>query len=59
LFRTARAKFEEEFLRRVLRRYRGNVSRAARAIDMARRNVQLKVKQYGIDLTELRDEFID
>ncbi|MCB1059031.1 MAG: hypothetical protein KDB65_02260 [Calditrichaeota bacterium] len=59
LFRTARAKFEEEFLKRVLKRYRGNVSRTARAIDMARRNVQLKIKQYGIDLTELRDDFLD
>jgi DNA-binding NtrC family response regulator len=59
LFRSARAKFEEEFLRRVLKRYRGNVSRAARAIDMARRNVQLKIKQYNIDLAEMRDDLLD
>lgn len=57
LFRDARSKFEEEFLRRVLRRYRGNVSRTSRAIDMARRNVQIKIKQYGIDLAEFRDDY--
>ncbi len=59
LFRDARAKFEEEFLRKVLRRYRGNVSRVSRAIDMARRNVQLKIKQYGIELADYREDLDD
>lgn len=57
LFRNARAKFETEFLKRLLRRYHGNVSKVARAIDMARRNVQIKIKQYGIDISEFREEY--
>lgn len=56
LFRDARAKFEAEFIKRLLRRYRGNVSKVSRAMDMARRNVQIKIKQYNIDLGEYRDE---
>lgn len=59
LFREARAKFEEEYLRKILKRYRGNVSRVSRAIDMARRNVQLKIKQYGIELSDYREDLDD
>jgi len=55
LFRDAREKFEALFLRKILRRYHGNVSRVSRAIDMARRNVQMKIKHHGIDLSEYRD----
>ncbi len=55
LFRDAREQFEAQFLRKVLRRYHGNVSRVSRAIDMARRNVQMKIKHHGIELAEYRD----
>ncbi|MCC6476753.1 hypothetical protein IT157_06815 [bacterium] len=59
VIKEARAQFETEFLRRILRRYRGNISKTSRMIDMARRNIQLKIHHYNIDLETIRDDFED
>jgi DNA-binding NtrC family response regulator len=55
-FARARALFETEFLTQVLKREHGNVSRAARAIGMARRNLQIKVQAHQIDIARIRHE---
>ncbi len=55
-FRRARAEFEAEFLSQALQRERGNVSRTARAIGMARRNLQLKIRAHRIDMARIRGD---
>jgi DNA-binding NtrC family response regulator len=55
-FARARALFEREFLTQVLKREHGNVSRAARAIGMARRNLQIKIQAHQIDIARIRHE---
>jgi len=52
----AKALFESEFLKRVLQRERGNVSRAARTIDSARRNLQVKIQAHKIDVARIRHD---
>jgi len=46
--------FEKEFFTHVLREFNGNVSHAADAIGMARRNVQIKIQQYRINVERMR-----
>jgi DNA-binding NtrC family response regulator len=53
-FREARQQFEKEHIARILERCSGNVSRAARLMDMARRNLQIKIQAYGIDIERIR-----
>jgi transcriptional regulator with GAF, ATPase, and Fis domain len=54
-FRVARQQFEQEHIARVLDRCSGNISRAARLLDMARRNLQIKIQAYGIDIEHIRN----
>jgi DNA-binding NtrC family response regulator len=55
-FAQARALFEQEFLTQALKRERGNVSRTAQTIGIARRNLQIKIRVYGIDIARIRRE---
>lgn len=55
-FVRAKAQFESQFIRCVLNRERGNVSKTARVIGMARRNLQLKIQMHKIDLADIRRE---
>ncbi|MDD5087688.1 MAG: helix-turn-helix domain-containing protein [bacterium] len=55
-FKQARMEFESEFLTRVLEREHGNISRVARVVGVARRNLQLKIMAYGIDMSRIRSE---
>lgn len=51
--------FDRKFLEESLRRAEGNISRAARAIHMARRNFQQKMRQYHLDARKhIRGEVI-
>ncbi len=52
LFHAAREQFERIFICRALKRANGNVSRTAAAIQLTRRNLQRKLKQYAIDSRE-------
>ncbi|MDH5677504.1 MAG: sigma-54 dependent transcriptional regulator [Nitrospinota bacterium] len=47
--RVARGAWEKEYLQKALGRNNGNISRTAEAIGLARKNLQEKIKQYGID----------
>lgn len=52
----AKALFESEFITAALRRERGNVSKTARTLSIGRRNLQLKVHHYQIDIARIRRE---
>lgn len=54
VFQHAKQEFEAEYILRALERERGNVSRTARALGMARRNLQLKIRAYGIAVDPMR-----
>jgi len=54
--REARRNFERHFIEEALRRYSANISRTAREIHIARRNLQEKIRQLGIDMERIRDE---
>ncbi len=49
LFHEARGHFERIFIRRVLTKTKGNISQAAEMMQLGRRNLQRKIKQYQID----------
>ena len=51
--REAKAAWEKSYLERALMRHRGNISRTAETIELARKNLQEKIKQYGIDTAAL------
>ncbi len=53
-FHEARAEFESRFIQRALRLCSGNVSLTAKAIGMARRNLQFKIQTLGIDIERSR-----
>jgi DNA-binding NtrC family response regulator len=55
-YKQARLEFEAEYLARALERERGNVTRTARVIGMARRLLQLKIQMYRINLDMMRNE---
>lgn len=55
-FRVARQQFEAEHIARILEHCQGNVSRAVRMMDMARRNLQIKIQAYGIDIERIRSD---
>ncbi|MEP6802138.1 MAG: sigma-54 dependent transcriptional regulator [Acidobacteriota bacterium] len=48
--RVARDDFERRYILAALRRHRGNVSRAAEALDLERSNLYRKLKSYGIEV---------
>jgi len=54
-YRDARDAFELEFLTTALVLHNGNVAHTARAIGMARRNLQLKINRYEIDIETIRE----
>ena len=48
--RDAREDFERRYILAALRKYRGNVSRTAEALDLERSNLYRKLKAYGIEV---------
>jgi DNA-binding NtrC family response regulator len=50
----AKVAFEKEYFTYVLREFCGNVSHAADAIGLARRNVQIKIQQHHINVERMR-----
>ena len=52
LFHEARQRFEEQFIRDALAKTGGNISQAAQQIQLGRRNLQRKIKQFGIDVSQ-------
>ncbi len=53
-FHRAKTTFEKDFFTYVLRMFDGNVSQAAEAIGMARRNLQIKIQNYRINVERMR-----
>lgn len=47
---------ERDTLVRVLTENRGNITRAAKALDMSRQNLQYRIKRYQIDIRSLRSK---
>jgi len=52
-FKEAKRRFEKEFIERALSQNSGNISRTAVVIRLARKNLQDKIKAYGIDVEGL------
>jgi DNA-binding NtrC family response regulator len=50
----AKSRFEKDLVISVLARNRGNVSAAANELDIARKNLQEKIKRYDINIGEFR-----
>ncbi len=50
----ARAEFEQKFITEALQKYGGNVSATAKSLDIARKNLQEKIKTYKINVDALR-----
>ncbi|HEU5250869.1 MAG TPA: sigma-54 dependent transcriptional regulator [Thermoanaerobaculia bacterium] len=48
--RSAREDFERRYILAALKRYRGNVSRTAEALDLERSNLYRKLRTYGIEV---------
>ncbi len=51
--RAAKSAWEKSYIERALTRFNGNISRTAEAIDLARKNLQEKIRFYGIDVQRL------
>ncbi|MGK7344657.1 MAG: sigma-54-dependent transcriptional regulator [Candidatus Nitrospinota bacterium M3_3B_026] len=51
-FRAAKSAWEKSFIERALSIFHGNISRTAAAIDLARKNLQEKIKIYNIDVSK-------
>jgi DNA-binding NtrC family response regulator len=56
LLREATTTIEQQYLRRALKKARGNVVRAARICGLSRRSVTAKIAEYGIDRTEFKKD---
>jgi DNA-binding NtrC family response regulator len=56
LLREATASIEQQYLRKALRKARGNVVRAAKICGLSRRSVTAKISEYGIDRTAFKDD---
>ena len=54
LFHEARQRFEEQFIRDALALTGGNISQAAERIQLGRRNLQRKIKQFDIDVEQYK-----
>jgi len=52
--RGAREQFEGEYIRDMLERFSGNISRSAECMGIARKNLLEKLKKYGIDQNQYR-----
>jgi DNA-binding NtrC family response regulator len=52
-FRVAKSAWEKSYIEKALAKYQGNISHTAEAIDLARKNLQEKIKFYGIDIQRL------
>ncbi len=55
-FHEARTEFETRFIQRALRVYDGNVTTTAKAIGLARRNLQFKIQKLEIDIERSRSK---
>jgi DNA-binding NtrC family response regulator len=53
--REARESFERDFILRALTRHSGNVSETSSILGIARKNLQEKIRRYGIDVEKLRE----
>jgi DNA-binding NtrC family response regulator len=51
--RVAKSAWEKHYIERALARYQGNISHTAEAIELARKNLQEKIRFYGIDIQRL------
>ena len=58
-FHEARQQFERQYLEAALRKYSANISRTAREINLARRNLQIKIQKLGIDISKIREDTTD
>ncbi|MBF0473851.1 MAG: sigma-54-dependent Fis family transcriptional regulator [Nitrospirae bacterium] len=54
--KNAKYHFERNFIIGILIKYKGNVSQAANTMDIHRQNLQQKIKEFVIDLKELRNK---
>ena len=54
----ARALFDTRLLEHVLRSCNGNVSEAARKLNLSRRNLQIKIRNFDIDICRIRSEMM-
>jgi transcriptional regulator with GAF, ATPase, and Fis domain len=52
--RFAREKFEEEYIKETLIRFKGNISQSAKFLGLARKNLQEKIKKYKIEAYKLK-----
>ena len=52
----AKSRFEAELVTKALARNRGNVSATAQELEIARKNLQEKIKRYNINIQELREK---
>jgi len=55
LLREATANIEQQYLRKALKKARGNVVRAAKICGLSRRSVTAKIAEYGIDRTAFKE----
>jgi DNA-binding NtrC family response regulator len=51
--RAAKSAWEKSYIERALARYQGNISHTAEAIELARKNLQEKIRFYGINVQRL------
>jgi len=56
--RKAKSIWEKSYLEKALLRHKGNISRTAEAIELARKNLQDKIKQHGIDTSRFTNKQI-
>jgi len=56
LLREATASIEQQYLRRALKKARGNVVRAAKICGLSRRSVTAKIGEYGIDRMAFKED---
>lgn len=54
-FREARSQFERRYIRKSLIVQKGNISKTAKMMHIARRNLQLKIKAFDIDVDEIKE----
>ena len=56
IVRQAQAELERELITRALEETRGNVTRAAKRLQISRKSLQIKMKELGLRGTEEREE---
>ncbi len=57
-FKTAKKRFKQDFLRRLLRTSYGNISLVAKRAGVDRRSIHRIVKESGINVSKIREEMI-